>query len=270
MASDFISLAPMLIVRNSRIYDPIVGACHVMRPHTATLLQLLQTGATFKDISQKARSLGINERQLNEMLGLLNIIGGLQRKRLFKDVLGGTMIQTRYLLLGILFAPLYWRKDATCANIIIGTLKAVWPVIILTIGVGAVIGAASFAAPITAFFGTIFALGILVSSLLFHEYAHLYLIKRFGRQANVLQARLRLGIIHAHLAPSQDIASAITGPMAGFAIALIVSVCAYMLQEAVYALMALLTALFHISSLLPWYGDGLSLYKSLKELGSMR
>lgn len=138
----------------------------------------------------------------------------------------------------------------TAASVIVSTCAVAGGVVQLRSGIG-----------VCAFGLTVFLLSTLV-----HELAHLYIIKRDGKRAAVLQRGMRLAILHPSLSKEVEMSSALLGPAAGIATGMIGGLYG-LVYSPLLGLLGLAIGLFHLVGLLPWYGDGASLHRAMHTRG---
>ena len=114
----------------------------------------------------------------------------------------------------------------------------------------------------TVFFG----LAAFLTSIVMHEYAHVAVLKRYAVPANILQIGVRLGIIHKKPARRVEVLSSLAGPVAGLVVCgLMTRLLAILPGKPLFVIIGCTVGLFHAASLLPFYGDGASLFSALRE-----
>jgi hypothetical protein len=105
---------------------------------------------------------------------------------------------------------------------------------------------------------------VFLVTVIIHELAHSIVLHFFSVRADILQLGMKLRIIHPPARRLPEITSALTGPVLGIAGSLVGVWLAVQLNLPFAALGSLVIGLFHCISLLPWYGDGHSLFKALQ------
>lgn len=225
-------------------------------------MQVLTSGTTYGELKRIARRHGIKGLQLNDLLGYLNKIGGLHRKRSIKMLPAAFLMIVRDLWLAIRHQQLSWRRPATPATIYVGLLRACVLLIAATIFVAIFIEGSGLFPNNRVITLSAFGISLFMATLWLHESMHIFIIHRYGSAADVLQRGMRIGILHAPLIRKAECISAISGPLAGFLLGAGAAVAAWFFDQPQLSLVALLVATFHCTSILPWYGDGATLLKS--------
>lgn len=207
----------------------------------------------------------VTDTQLHNLLGYLNLLGGLNRKRTSSSIKHILLQQLWALLLGRPYAVLSWRRPANFYTLWIGTLRATLPVSLALCMVMLLASLGQLNSPTQILLLGSFGWGVFVSSICIHEIAHICILRLVGISTDVLQRGLRFGIIHKKASPIPEITSAIAGPFFGVLYCSVVYVGMLILQAHTLAYLCLVIAGFHLCSLLPWSGDGQSLHKILRQ-----
>jgi hypothetical protein len=265
LESDELLLSSSFVLQESVIYDIDLRAVHYIRRPGDRIILALSEGVSFEEVLKIAKMYGITDSQLGELLGFLNSIGALQRrKRMFLQQVKAARLQTLHLLLGTYYPPLAWRQRATPGNTIVSILRATWPVSAAAILVG-VLSAASGLMPAQSVLSIgLFGVMLFIGSLFMHEMTHISIANSLSAMPRLLRAGMRLGVIHRKLPPDAEARSSLLGPTIGSGICLLVALVSIKLGWHGYALTAVIVASFHSLALLPWYGDGASLHKALR------
>lgn len=264
MESDELSLSPHLKLEQASLYDKALDIHHGLLPIGVICMQALVQGTSFGKLSKLAIAHGASSSSLQELLGFLNTIGGLKRYRTLLGWSSACRIQVHHAFIGIRYATLSWRQPATTWWLGVGVCRATtWPILSAS-GVALLIYIAGFAPLLTVGGISAFGLSLFLLSLYLHELAHVYIVHKNGQTLHLLQHGLRLGLIHARLARKGEIASALSGPLAGMATCCGAALGTFALHWTLVALLALIMSTFHVLSLLPWYGDGASLLASIR------
>lgn len=246
------------------LQDTVVQATHQIQPGGTALLSMLHEGASFAQLQAKAYSLAIERSQVIELLGFLNLVGGLQQQRTCKSAIKIWCTRLKHFLLGVMYPPLSSRSEATGKHISIGITLACRSVIAAGLALGLLIGAANLLPMRSALGMTAFGLLTFVGSMVLHEFTHLLVIKQEIATVDILRRGLRIGLIHRETTNMIAIASSLAGPAAGMAYCGCLALAAHLLQAPLCSILALIAASFHLWALLPWFGDGSSLYKAIK------
>jgi len=240
-------------------------AVHYVHQPGEKVVTLLADGTSFGRLELAAAKAGVSSGQLCELLGFLNSIGALGRKRQASQQFRAWSVQALHLIVAARYMPLAWRREATASFVLAGIIRATWPIALAATGLCALVVAGAFMSAGLAIALTSYGLVLFACSLLVHELAHIVLIRHQRVAAQVLQAGLRLGIIHPKLSADAEARSALAGPAAGSALCALAAFPSLLLPTDLFALLGMLIAAFHTLSLLPWYGDGASFHKALRQ-----
>lgn len=258
--SDLLSLSPEFMLRSSQLYDISLETSHRLSPDAIRLLRKLRGGARLSELQRTALRLGLNDEQLYEILGFLNLVGALQRSpRANKVTLQCLISRLRLRLIGIHYAPFSWRRPATHWSLLIGLVFACRPLMVVLAVTSTFFMTAGLLPIPDVLIGAVGSLLIFIGSMYLHELAHLSVIRRFTSQGAVLRSGMRFGLIHPTLSPIQEIYAAVSGPFVGALTCAVVAGIAGVFGQAGLGAIAMATCLIHTLSLLPWYGDGRSL-----------
>jgi hypothetical protein len=244
--------------------DTFLGICHPLQTPAYELLTALTNGTPVNELRSQAAALRIEELQLTEILGFLNLTGGLQRKRQVSKWPRAFCKQVSHLCMGVVYSLLSWRRAGTAAGLSTAILRASLPVSVTTLLVGGLVVSSGIVPRTTALMAIGVGLSAFLASIFLHELAHVIAIQRSGVGTAVLQRGMRLGILHPAMQPKTEIYSALAGPITGLAAGISTAACGCMLSP-VLAVIGCLIGLFHLGGLLPWYGDGASLYRALQQ-----
>lgn len=263
LESDHLSLSKDLCLRGGALYDAPIAVRHPIQQPGPQLIACLKKGVTFQELERVSQLLGATTIQLNELLSFLNTIGALHRKRTFSGKLQAFRLLIIHAVFGLRAKPLTWRRPAGMSTVFTGVLRAIWPIVVAFAALSGVVILADLLPTGVCLIIGIFSLGSFVFSLWVHEMAHIAVIRHYRIQPQVLQHGLHLGIIHCTLPPKGEVISSLMGPLSGMgactALTTLLSI-----QSSNYWLPGTIVASFHLFSLLPWYGDGASLYKALR------
>jgi hypothetical protein len=270
LEGDTLSLSSGFTMKGAILYDVPLKAMHHIRPPGEKIIQALREGCSCNDLRRIAKDSSVTDQQLNELLGFLNMIGGLRYTRNLAQHANAMRIKSIHLLFGTRYRPLAWRQPASPGWLLVGVLRATWPVIFASVVVGTVAASAGLLPVYTVFGLGIFGVLTFLCSLIIHELAHVSIARKYAARPHILQAGLRLGIIHRRLQPREEAQSSLAGPLAGSGVGLLAAIPAMAAGADSYALLGGAISLFHSLSLLPWYGDGISFHKALRQLRASR
>ena len=264
LESDRLRLTPSLAfdLRRQMLLDEL-GIEHRLRPPASCPIRALADGCSVVGLRRLAAGHGIAERQLNELLGFLNSIGGLRRQRRPSTVPLALGSQLKHWFLSIHYTPLAWRRPATAALVLLGSFRATRPVTVAAALVGLLAAAGGVLSPIAS--GTVvgFGAGLFLASVFVHEVLHVEIAKNSGTPVALLQIGMRLGVIHRPLTARAELYSAAAGPVGGLVVGVLGAGIAGWYAPAL-GWLGVVIGLFHLGGLLPWYGDGISLRRALK------
>lgn len=266
--TDTLLLSAHFMVKGRELYDTTVQASHGLQPHATNILKVLKGGITYGDLLKLGEQLRIDHSALQELLGFLNTIGALQRKRNWQGAVQAFRMYCTHALIGIVHTGLSYRTKANTKGLAIGILRAITPVILATGVVAGLAGAAGLAPPALIGIQALSWISLLYSSILIHELGHVLVLKRYGVTTHILQRGFRLGLIHTRSNPITEIHSLIAGPLCG------ILLCGSAVIAGLHGDVLPLTwagiagMACHMLSLLPLYGDGQSLQKALQKRNS--
>ena len=159
-----------------------------------------------------------------------------------------------------------WRRPARALPLFFGTLRAAWPTLAVGALVTIMLASANFISPASAAEVSLFCASIFIVSVYLHELGHLIVIRASSVQAVLVQRGMRLGILHPPLPSRREFIAALTGPIMGLAFCAILGLVLWELSITGFAIVALVVGGFHILSLLPGYGDGVSLFRAIAKM----
>jgi hypothetical protein len=261
LESDTLSLSKEFHLQTAGLKDGTLGITHDVVSPGEHILLLLETGTELRQIQAVAIAYGIRDTQLAELFGFLNLVGALKYKRQLPGRLHASVLKLRDLCLSIFHSPFSWRRPSSLGALLLGIFRATLPLSIATLAVSFLFMYAGVPAHSTAAVG----IGLFLGSLGLHEATHIAVARHFGRKTALLQRGLRLGVIHPRLPVRGEILSALAGPLAGIVCCLAVGIVLYISGQRLLAFLCGTISLFHLSSLLPWYGDGASLRAARRE-----
>jgi hypothetical protein len=265
LESDVLSLSPQFTLKSLQLQDSVVDVVHLIKEPGDRLLGLLSQTTTYSALINTAKQYQVSDTALRDLLGFLNRIGALQRARLWQGRVTATYKCCLHLMLGVIYSPLAYRKAATIPAVSLGILRATTPVFLAA---GVVVGFSLVAGLVparTVAITTLYWLSLFYTSVLLHELAHIRVLRQHNLSADILQANLRLGIIHAKPAPQIEIASSLSGPLVGASFCIIAAGLAWQTGAILLSLSSCVICVCHAFSLFPFYGDGMSLQKALQE-----
>ncbi len=263
LQQDVLSLSPFFEQKDHALHDNVVDASHPLHGEGTMLAVALGNGTTYADLVNMARGKDVSESDVCTLLGFLNLVGGLHRKRTLAQQPQALLATASHLFLSVRYSPLSTRYFPTFANLARSTLRATTPVL-LAIGVVAATGWAAGLVSLHLVIAVTFSSQLLfVASIVIHEQAHVWVLLRYGVPTSILQRGLHLGVIHKRPTAKAEILSALAGPAAGTLLCLAVTIASWLLGQRMVSLVGVCLGLLHACSLLPLYGDGSSLISAL-------
>lgn len=264
MESDLVSLSPDFLVADGlHLIDSELGAHHQLSELALHPLDLLKKPIPFGKWRTESM---LEPSHQSELIAFLNHIGAIRLNRNFNGHKKWLMQIILTLMHGYLPSPLTYRRQASIAAIGVALSRcSLWLVFAWLASLGVIFGSGVFSTEVF-IISSLTCLAIMLITSFAHEIAHTHVIRRGGKVPVIFQAGLRVGLIHAKLSPNQEIASAIFGPCIGAILAVTLGfIAAWILQINELVFCGYLLAIFHLISLLPWYGDGSSIVKSTKQ-----
>jgi hypothetical protein len=260
-----VSLSQFFTEEDGKLHDKILGASHTLHGAGTLLIQALQTSVSYRQLRDTARLHKVSDLELHALLGFLNKVGGLQRKRSARWLVPSLQRVASHIALGVHYAPLCKRAHPSPTAIAIATLRATTPVI-LAAGVVASLSWTAGFGPFNKVF-VLYASSVIVfvGGVIVHEKAHVKVLEKACVPSSILQLGMHVGIIHRSPAPATEITSALAGPITGAAFCLCAAMGAWLCGAAAAVVSSLAIAVLHLFSLLPYYGDGASLVRALRE-----
>jgi hypothetical protein len=265
LENDFLSLSPQLSLNNNTLQDRTTGAKHLLQASAVGLIKQLAHGIPYGKLTEFAENRGLHHAQLAELIGFLNTVGGIVRTRTVGTFLKTAQTGFNHLLLGILYTPISWRKQASKGNILQAAVRATMPVTVAMLVVGTIQLWAGLSAPWHIVIVVAYSSVLLIVSIVCHELSHMYIINRAGHACDVLRSGIRLGIIHEHANPTTEITSSLAGPLVGAGICIVLGGVLMLFSQTLLALVSLTTSACHLCGLLPLYGDGKSFVNALRK-----
>lgn len=260
--SDLVSLSTELVVEDGLLIDKTLGARHELSAVAREAIMQIETSLRFDRWATSMTALGLSGAQQTEIVQFLNHIGGLRVTRSWSARLEIFITRLQVALVGGKSAAVSWRRCASPSALVVATLRAMTGLASLSL-IAAVLcwgtGLSSLVDAIQVLSG---GLLIIWASTLAHEFTHVAITSATGKQGAVMQQGMRLGILHPPLSTPAELASTLTGPLVGAAVA----ICGAVMFSALglsplLSWVGMAVAGFHGLSILPWYGDGLSLWK---------
>lgn len=260
--TDQVALAVGFSLQNNTLYDDWLCIPHRLGQDGLHLLAGMQPGIRVHELYGLAHHRGVPDDQLYAFLGLLNYIGALRRKRSFTQKLAAIVARCKAATMGVHFASLRYRNVFATRTFLLAISKSAWPVALASTFVCALFIAAGLSSYQTSLLYLLGSVALYIATLIVHELAHVVLIQRHQHQPVLLSSELRLGILHPELPWRSEVFSALSGPLSG---ALLASLVAYLSLPAspLFGCICVAVAAIHMLALLPLYGDGASLKRSM-------
>jgi hypothetical protein len=210
---------------------------------------------------EHAQHRGLEDAQLYELLGFLNMIGALERSRSIRDWVRMGSHGLWFLGFVSRFAALGYRRPANLKNIVLLTCKACTPVIAAVLVVGAAYYLLGISSMVTVVLFGLLSLAIFIGSVTVHEVGHAVILWRAGITCSVMRSGMRIGLLHRGVERALERKAALAGPLTASLPLFIIAVIAFAYVPLIAVACAAIGT-FHLASLLPWYGDGISIWKS--------
>ncbi len=261
MEGDVLSLSSSFRSRGCLLTDTRLGVDHQLQQPGDRLVAQLHGGILFDDL-RRSTTLA-DDTQLRNLLGFLNIAGGLQRKRSIFGHIQASMQTLDGLSKGVCYTSLTTRRQASPWTLMAGLWHATWLVSSASVAIGvlAIAGNLLSTAPVIKLLLT--SNGIFLLSVYAHELAHYATLQLLHVQSDIIQRGLRLGLLHRPLTNKHEIVSAIVGPSCGMACCTVFGLIGGITHSLATVVVTMCVSALHLSSFLPWYGDGASLRRAL-------
>jgi hypothetical protein len=261
---DYLVLCSDASMRGATLYDAPLRASHALSAGGMMVVHRLGIGVRYASLLRKCERRTISREQLCMLLGTLNTCGLLVRKRTWRGRVTALRIILRDSLFGIRYAPLTKRRSASVASLVRCTLHATSSVGIAScVSIALVLGTGAFTPRLIIEVGSVAYL-MLVASLVAHEAAHVYLLRRHATESVSIHSGMRLGLLHPAQPAIVEKRVALAGPASGIASCLAIAGPLSFVGHSATALACLVVASFHLGSLLPWYADGAALRATRK------
>lgn len=259
--SDKISLSVRFRVSSTELMDTTLHIRHRFHGSVRPLLSSLMSPIAYCEWLELADNNSITRADAHDLILFLNDHFALTiRRSLFSHL---SFICNR--CLSILNAKPYitisrsW--NASLGNVITSTLRTLLPVFTIALVASGLIYCAGGNSQQIMQSTAAFILIIWIS-ILTHEAVHMYLIKNSGTPLCIVKRGLRIGILHSPMSMSNELVSALCGPLAGLITAMFIGVSGAILcsNSQIFAI-GIALAGFHCLSFMPAYGDGKVLRK---------
>ncbi|HEU4914762.1 MAG TPA: hypothetical protein VFT16_05185 [Candidatus Saccharimonadales bacterium] len=264
--ADMLYLSGSLTIQGRRVYDTTVGALHCIQPAGTTILAALGNGPiAFAALRHASKNAGVDDTQLSDLLGFLNVTGGLIRRRPVRAHANACKQTVRNLLLGTRYKPLYVRRRATPLSITKHIIGASWPIITLSILTAGLAAAGGVLPAHECLFICGAWLSIFISSTFLHELSHYLLLRHNHIPTDVIKHGFRCGLLHRQQLPDFEIKTALLGPAAGSVWCILCAAVSFGLHQPSAIAICGIVLLIQALSLVPWYGDGMSLQAARRQ-----
>lgn len=264
LESDIISLSKQLDYRQTVLHDITTGAMHAIHPPGDIIISSLVDGIAYGYLRVRTVQQHATDQQLSELLGFLNTLGGLVviRSRWMHLLYRG--LQVKSLFYAIHYPSLLYRQRFSLRSLFLGILQATRPILFAACIASALVAGTGLIPVTETIYVCLGSLLLFIGSMLAHELVHIFVIRRKkGVSVDILQANMRLGLLHTKLPYKLEILSALGGPFAGAIVAILAAQFLLVHSHTVPACLAFTIAFFHLCSLFPGYGDGISLVHAL-------
>lgn len=262
--SDRITLHPDFTIRGTSLADKPLGAQHAIHANGTKVLRALSEGLRYDQLQAIASRSHLDGSDVSQIMGFLNTAGAIQYRQSAYGRLAAMYQQLMARFIGVSYALKVRRQPPSLRGLLGATLHASSPVIFISTLVAGAVTLGGLHNIVDTTLVLSYGQILFIASLLAHEYGHWAELRRHHQPFVLTSTLLRLGIVHKKLTPPQEIAVAIRGPIYGCAIACIGILGMIMYGKPILALLSCVVCCVHLGSLLPWYGDGKAIYKSLK------
>lgn len=255
--SDYLSLSRTVTMRGNYLVDDVALARHRVHRRAVRSVELLMNAVPFNLWMQYNSRRGLKEQEILDILLFLNEIGALVITRTAEGHKQIGLMRLKRLVVGTwpILRTKRWSSDPF--SIGLAVLVTMQPLIIAVITTGIIAYGANFPTmPVTVF--SISFLTAIWFSTAIHEWIHCLIVGSQNQSHVLLQRGLRLGILHKALPAKFELASAISGPIAGFVASWVSAIMIGLISDQLRLSLAagLLVSLLQLASLLPFYGDG--------------
>ena len=263
MEGDFVSLSPCFEVSGNYLVDNTTGARHLLHANAKRYIEFFYKKWTLGDyLAIKGVKIGLTSAQQSEVLLFLNSEAALLRQRSFGGRLHALLRSVRRLSSRTNSANLAGRYPATTPSLILLSVRSVIPIVIAGLSSALLWYGTGLVTMRRAIGLLVVFCGTLLLSLVLHEAVHIVIARRSTKRIKLVKRGLRIGVMHAELRNSQEMLSAVLGPLCGATSALLLGFVP-LLDAPLVLPVCLLVASFHLVSWLPFYGDGKTLFRTL-------
>ena len=256
---DVLSLSPGLGLTRYTLTDTANGARHKLSRGAYHVLDLLRYPISIELWMQSSAVQKLGKKRAVQLLVQIDGLSGLTVSRL--KIRSITLMHKRLLLAtrGIPLAHNLDRQKASAASLAKQIHKSSRILVFSLLPLGVLLYGANM--PVRSFLiaQSLFLVAIAVTTFI-HEYTHWILLGSDRRNAVFVRRGLRLGLLHRTQTRSNELRSALLGPLLGL-LSGVAGACVITLLggETQLALTSLVVGSFHIASWLPAYGDGKTL-----------
>lgn len=262
-SSDVLRLVEGLRIEGAVLVDEVTSARHKLRQPAPTLLPSLQSGVTLQKWFDECRLYDVSRLRAVRMLLSLNDIAGLRRHRKLRYTIPIFLKWIDVYRFGMVPVRLAGRYPGTGSGLVVACMMAVTPLA----GIATLFWLAGIAFgifPLVSMALLVVWLSTVFVSTLLHEWAHWRIALRQSAVCFVRRG-LRIGVLHAPLSKKLEQRSALLGPFVGMCTVLLVSGVMHVLSAPHdYIGGVLAISVLHVSSWLPFYGDGKTLLNMRK------
>lgn len=258
--SDVLSLSDGFAIEARHLVDEWLSVSHDLSRQGLQMLSYLKDPIEHATWKSFGNELAVDRQQLTQLISLLNQIGGLIIRRTLR--ISNFLELLRWVAVGQIFSPIGHRWKAHARAITQATILACRSLLVAWLILGVIIYGSGIV-DVSSFVGYSLVAGLYIFlSTVAHELAH-WITLRGHAECVVFQQGWRLGIIHQRVSYKTNVRSSLSGPAAGVVVTMLLT---FATAQFILPIIALviggLVGLAHISSLLPSFGDGWSLYRS--------
>lgn len=261
---DLLSLSPSLSIEANSLVDLSNGARHMLIRISEGAIKSLKSPIIARSWIAEMQNSEITTDQISEIICFLNSIGAIEIRRSYISGIRFECERLKFRLFGVRLITIARRRPSNFRGLNKSIFNALAPVIALIFVTGLLEFGAGFGIDIFLYGNSIFITCLWCSTFV-HEYIHILFSKDKGYRPIVLQRGLRIGILHRTLSIARGTASALSGPLVGFLVAVAIAVVTLLISsQLLLAVFAMSVAFFHLLSWLPNYGDGQAILKSIR------
>lgn len=257
--SDLVSLSVYLRPIRGRLEDLSTAASHQLHPKAEIFLRWLRVPRPMSVVYIFAKQARLKPENVREIFDFMNSIAGITIQRKWSGRIGVFQRKLRLLFYRINLPYIARRYPNTLSGIVAATFTPFMVLVLAGLGV-TTMGYILLERPAGSFVSCVWFLAVIWGSLIMHEMTHATFVRKSQPYSVVVVRGLRIGILHRAMSWKLELTSALSGAFIGGLTALLMGFSATMLtSQNQWLASASVVAVFHLISLLPLSGDGLTL-----------